>query len=298
MKIIVLMGGTSPEREVSLRSGMAINEACNKAGYNSEMLDLEKDIHEITDELKSCDLVFNALHGGTGENGIIQGYLDSIGVNYTGSKTLSSAICMDKDISKKLVQLGGYDTADWVCVHGEVSDKSSYLDEFPIVVKPNDLGSTIGLAIVQKEAGVNDAVARALDFSNNIMMEKYIAGRELTVAVLGDTVLPIVEIKPEHDLYDYACKYTKGLSNYICPADLPDNLTADIQLAALEIFDLLRCSDYARIDFRLDDNDRFWFLESNTLPGMTSTSLVPKAAKAAGIDFTDLIKQIINLSAK
>ena len=298
MKIIVLMGGTSPEREVSLRSGIAINEACLKAGFRSEMLDLIDDIHAITDELKSCDLVFNALHGGTGENGVIQGYLDSVGVNYTGSKTLSSAICMDKDISKKLVQLGGYDTADWVCVQSEHSAKDSYFNEFPAVVKPNDLGSTIGLEIVREAADLDDAVARALDYSDNIMIEQYIAGRELTVAVLGDTVLPIVEINPEHDLYDYACKYTKGLSNYICPADLPDNLTANIQSAALAIFHLLRCSDYARIDFRLDDNNRFWFLESNTLPGMTSTSLVPKAAKAAGIDFTDLIKQIINLSAK
>ncbi len=296
MKILVIMGGSSPEREVSLNSGQAIYQACLYAGYETDQLIIKDDIGDHIDRLQQHDLVFNALHGGQGENGVVQGFLDSINVRYTGSGTLSSAICMDKAISKKLVRLAGYDTADWEYIDPKFNTDKPGWSSFPAVVKPNDLGSTIGLSIVQSVDNLPNAIRAAGRHSDEIMIEKFIDGREITVAVLGDTVLPVVEIVPTHAFYDYECKYTAGKSEYGCPADIPSDLAELIQASAGEIYRTLKCAHYARIDFRLDYNNRFWFLEANTLPGMTATSLVPKAAIAAGITFDDLINKIIMLA--
>ncbi|MFH1853540.1 MAG: D-alanine--D-alanine ligase [Candidatus Neomarinimicrobiota bacterium] len=293
MKIVVLMGGVSPEREVSLTTGAAVHAACRELGYEASQLVLSADPLDLVDRLRAADLVFNALHGGQGENGVIQGFLESIGVPYTGSGPLASGICMDKNLSKQLVRLIGLDTPDWELLNGLRTAPLNHWHEYPLVVKPNDLGSTIGLTIVRQATELQPALELAQRYSPNVLIEQFISGRELTVAILEDEVLPVVEIRPSHGLYDYDCKYTSGLSDYFCPADIPEQTGRDLQSAALRIFRELQCSHYSRIDFRLDESGRFWFLEANTLPGMTSTSLVPKAAKAAGISFNELVKRII-----
>ena len=293
MKILVLMGGTSPEREVSLSSGEAIYQSCLNSGFETDKLILDNDILKHVSQLKKCDIVFNALHGGQGENGIIQGFLDSIGVRYTGSGTLASAICMDKNLSKKLVRLAGHNTAEWKCINTAVNSDLRDWDIYPAVVKPNNLGSTIGLSIINSANDLPAAIWEAGKYSKEVIIEEFVGSRELTIAILGDSALPILEIIPSHEFYDYECKYTYGKSVYNCPASISKKLSTAMQTTAGHIFKILKCTHYARMDFRLDLNNQFWFLEANTLPGMTTTSLVPKAAQAANITFDDLIKQII-----
>ena len=294
MKIGVLLGGNSAEREVSLVSGKAISAACKELGHDVLDLDPEFDMKLLIPDLLTVDLVFNGLHGGDGENGVIPGFLQSLGVKYTGSKTEASAICMDKRISKALVHRKDLLTPNWVSLDN--NDPLSSVGDmvFPIVIKPNDQGSTIGLTIVNDESELDDAIKLARQFANVVLIEEFIVGKEITVTVIGDKAYPIVEIVPSHGLYDYECKYNKGMTEYFCPANIDKDLTKAIQESALKIHKLLGCRHYSRVDFRLDKNGRAWFLELNTLPGMTETSLVPKAAKASGLSFPELIQTIIN----
>ncbi len=298
MKIGVLFGGNSAEREVSLNSGKAISAACKDLGHDVLDLDLQDDIQSLIPNLLSVDVVFNALHGGDGENGVIPGFLQSLGVCYTGSGNEASAICMDKRVSKALVHRKGIPTPDWMSLG--LDDEIPAGDDlnYPVVVKPNDQGSTIGLTVVQNAAELNDAFTLARRFADVVLVEEFIAGREITVTVIGDIAYPIVEIVPSHDLYDYECKYTKGMTDYFCPADIAEDLTKAIQTSAVKIHKLFSCRHYSRVDFRLDENGKAWFLEVNTLPGMTETSLVPKAAKASGMRFPELIQTIINEAIK
>ena len=221
--------------------------------------------------------------------------MDFLGIRYTGSDALSSAICMDKHISKLLAEDIGIATPRWKRIR---KGKSIYKNEFdyPFVVKPNSEGSTIGLTIVHNENDYDSAVEEAFKYDDEILIEEFISGKEITVSIVGEDVLPIIEIRPEHGLYDYECKYTKGLTEYICPAELNKDLTKRIKQTAFEVYKLLKCRHYGRVDLRLDNNNQHWFLELNTLPGMTDTSLVPKAAKAAGISFEQLIGNIIKQS--
>ncbi len=292
--IAVLMGGPSAERDISLQTGKAMLTACEKLGYDTTPVTFSNNIVDYLYTLQKVDLVLIALHGGIGENGQIQGLFESLGIRYTGSNALSSAICMDKHISKLLVEDVGIDTPKWeyLRIENRIENKFGY----PCVVKPNSEGSTFGVTIVENERAFKPAVNGAFEFGDEIIIEEYIEGRELTVAVIADEVYPIIEIKPEHGLYDYECKYTKGLSDYICPADLDHELTDMIQETSLKIYKLLKCCHYGRVDFRLDRQDRFWFLELNTLPGMMDTSLVPKAAKAVYMSFEQLIDKIIKLA--
>ena len=294
-KIAVLMGGPSSEREVSLSSGKAMFAACAALGYDAISLEFENDILSHLDTLKSVDIVLIALHGGIGENGRIQGMFESLGIRYTGSDALSSTICMDKHISKLLAEDVGIATPRWKRIR---KGQSIYKNEFdyPFVVKPNSEGSTIGLTIVHNENDYDSAVEEAFKYDDEILIEEFISGKEITVSIVGEDVLPIIEIRPEHGLYDYECKYTKGLTEYICPAELNKDLTKRIKQTAFEVYKLLKCRHYGRVDLRLDNNNQHWFLELNTLPGMTDTSLVPKAAKAAGISFEQLIGNIIKQS--
>ena len=294
-KISVLMGGASSEREVSLSSGKAMFAACAALGYDAISLEFENDILSHLDTLKSVDIVLIALHGGIGENGRIQGMFESLGIRYTGSDALSSAICMDKHISKLLAEDIGIATPRWKRIR---KGKSIYKNEFdyPFVVKPNSEGSTIGLTIVHNENDYDSAVEEAFKYDDEILIEEFSSGKEITVSIVGEDVLPIIEIRPEHGLYDYECKYTKGMTEYICPAELNEDLTKRIKQTAFEVYKLLKCRHYGRVDLRLDNNNQHWFLELNTLPGMTDTSLVPKAAKAAGISFEQLIGNIIKQS--
>jgi len=230
-----------------------------------------------------------------GENGRIQGMLESLGIRYSGSDALSSAMCMDKHISKLLVKDIGIRTPKWSQLRKDDIDSLPKIT-YPCVVKPNSEGSTIGLTIVKKESKLKDAMKLAFHYDDEILIEDYIGGKELTVSIVGNDVLPIVEIQPTHSVYDYECKYTKGLTKYICPADLPKDLTEKIQKKSLKIFKLLKCRHYGRVDFRLDENNQCWFLEVNTLPGMTETSLLPKSASAGGMSFDQLIQEIITQS--
>lgn len=294
-KIAVLMGGTSSERKVSLSSGKAMFAASAALGYDAISVEFENDILSHLDTLKSVDIVLIALHGGIGENGRIQGMFESLGIRYTGSDALSSAICMDKHISKLLAEDVGIATPRWKRIR---KGQSIYKNEFdyPFVVKPNSEGSTIGLTIVHNENDYDSAVEEAFKYDDEILIEEFISGKEITVSIVGEDVLPIIEIRPEHGLYDYECKYTKGMTEYICPAELNEDLTKRIKQTAFEVYKLLKCRHYGRVDLRLDNNNQHWFLELNTLPGMTDTSLVPKAAKATGISFEQLIGKIIKQS--
>ncbi|HDY75826.1 MAG TPA: D-alanine--D-alanine ligase [Candidatus Marinimicrobia bacterium] len=291
--VAVLMGGPSSERGVSLQSGKAIQLSCEYLGYNTIPVVFDDDIIQYLDTLLNVDLVLIALHGGIGENGRIQGMLESLGIRYTGSNALSSAMCMDKHISKLLAEDMEILTPGWKRIReGEPINRSQI--KFPCVVKPNSEGSTIGLTIVKYENQLEEAIDTAFDYDTEILIEDYIKGKELTVSVVDDDTLPIIEIRPSHGLYDFECKYTKGMTEYICPAELDDKLSDKIHETTLKIYNLLKCRHYGRVDFRLDENNKYWFLEVNTLPGMTETSLVPKAAKAVGMTFDQLVQKIIN----
>ena len=297
-KIGILTGGDSSEREISLKSCEAIEKACIELGYITKRIILDGNIQIIIPEVLSVDFVFIALHGGKGENGVIQGFLDSLNISYNGSGVLASSLGMEKSLTKQLAMSYGIQTPDWK-IFTNINESKNYIsNEFPIVVKPSADGSTLGLSFVRKQVELAEAVELAKKYDGNIMVEEYIEGRELTVTIIGQQAYPIVEIIPKHKFYDYECKYEKGMSNYICPAELPNTLTDKIQNISLDIFNILQCSGYARADFILDKNNNPWFLEINTLPGMTATSLVPKSAMAAGISFNDLIQMIINGSIK
>jgi D-alanine-D-alanine ligase len=293
MKIGVLMGGDSSEREVSLKSGKAIVNACKKLKHEVAEFDPKEGFDSLSLEIKNVDLVFNALHGGDGENGVISSKLDSLGVKYTGSDELASAICINKDKSKKIVKKENYSTPDWIMIKkdDEIPDVNNF--SFPLVVKPNSEGSTIGLAIIQEESKLIEAIQLARTYGENVLVESFIDGREITVGIIAGESYPIVEVFPSHELYDYECKYTKGMTHYICPAKMDMKLSQKIKKIALDIHELLKCRHYSRVDFRLDRYNKPWFLELNTHPGMTETSLLPKSAAAVGIDFNSLINKII-----
>jgi len=286
------MGGPGEEREISLKSGKAIQLALEDIGYNVLGITLENTLDDIISDLHSVDLVFLGLHGSIGENGTIQGFLESLGIKYTGSDPLSSAICMDKNISKIIARDSKVNTPNWEIV---TSDQTLDGDnsEFPLVIKPNDQGSTVGLTVVHDEPELGPALNLAFNYSSSVMVEQFIEGRELTVTLIGGKALPVCEIIPSHELYDYECKYTSGMSKYVCPAEIDLDLTERIQEITERLFNVLKCRHYSRADFRLDHENNLWFLEMNTLPGMTDTSLAPMAAKAAGFSFNDLIDRII-----
>jgi D-alanine-D-alanine ligase len=297
-KIGILTGGDSAEREISLKSCEAIEKACNELGFATKQIIIDGNAQKIISELVRTDFVFIALHGGNGENGVIQGMLDSLNIPYNGSGVLASSLGMEKSLAKQLAKSYGILTPDWK-IFTDINESKNYIsNEFPIVVKPSADGSTIGLSFVRNQAEFAKAVELADKYDGNIMVENYIEGRELTVTIIGQQVYPVIEIIPKHKFYDYECKYEKGMSDYICPAKLSNILTDKIQNIALEVFNILQCSGYARADFILDKNNNPWFLEINTLPGMTATSLVPKSAMKAGIPFNDLIQMIINESLK
>ena len=297
MKIAVFMGGSSPEREVSLSSGRGVTEALKQAGFDVTLYDVQwtenDSLFDVIEELRhdGTALVFLALHGGLGENGGIQGLLEAAGLPYTGSGITASAVAMDKDISKTIFRYHTIPTASWIAGgSGKIDiEKAETVIGYPCVVKPVDLGSTIGLSVVRKQSELARALAFATEFSDKIMVETYIGGKELSVPILAGTALPVIEIRPSHETYDYECKYTAGMSEYFVPAPIPDDLTEEITAYALKVFAVLGLRDIARIDFRLDSDGRPLCFEANTLPGMTSTSLVPKSAAVAGIDFTQLV---------
>ena len=326
LNIAVFVGGTSPEREVSKSSGKAIHKAINELGYKCTLIDpaygtnqpddVEKffsddDYSEINNEniiktinsdlLDDVDLVFLALHGKWGEDGSIQSLLELRGIKYTGSGVFSSAISMDKAFSKIIFKENNVNSADSFTISeqyniAEVKKRINKDYSYPCVVKPNDQGSTVGLTIVNEQDALKSSIDFALQFSDLALVEKYIEGREMTVAILGNEALPVLEIIPKSGFYDYKSKYTSGMSEYIVPADIPENIFNKLQEQALSAFKSLRCKVYGRVDFRLSEENIPYCLEVNTLPGMTATSLVPKMANAVGITFNELIDRIISIS--
>lgn len=298
MKVAVLMGGNSSEREVSLDTGQAILEALRNIGWEAVSCPYKGDLQSVIPVLKSADVVFNALHGGEGENGGVQRILEENGIRYTGSGPEASSLAMDKRRTKLLLQQNFIPTPAWFHLGADAKgrmdpDQAGGLN-FPLVVKPNADGSTMGVSLVTKPGEFESAVRLAKEFGQEVIVEEYIPGREVTVVIVDHRALPIVEIIPSHELYDYACKYTRGMSRYVCPADLPGELTRDISSAAETTAELMDCRHYCRVDFRLNPEGEFFCLEVNSLPGFTSTSLVPRAAKAAGISFEELIRNIID----
>ena len=294
MKIGLLIGGESAERDVSLSSGKSIEKALISLGHKVVKLDPIDGFASIEDSILNVDLVFNGLHGGDGENGKIAAQLQSLNVIYTGSNEQSSRICMDKNLSKKTIAENDINTPKWILKNDTSSDILDGNFEYPLIVKPNDQGSTIGLSIVKRKDQLKDAFTNALQFADSIIFESYIDGREITVPIVGSKAYPVIEIIPSHDFYDYECKYTKGMSQYICPAEISNKLSESIKDLALKIHTILGCRHYSRVDFLLDSKNEPWFLELNTLPGMTETSLLPKSLKADGIEFKEIIQMILN----
>jgi D-alanine-D-alanine ligase len=308
IRVAVLLGGVNSERDVSMESGQRVIKVLEGHGYESVPVVYEGDLAGTVEVLRSYDLVFNALHGGEGEDGTVQAALDQAGLRYTGSRSRASSLSMDKDASKKIMSATGVPTAPWACLDIEGSsalvrsedhpELLAFLEDhpYPVVIKPNQEGSTVGLSIVEDPTALDEALALASEFGSKIIAEVYIPGRELTVTVLNERPLPVVEIIPKHKSYDYECKYSDGMSTYHVPAELPLDITSAIQGAAGKLYQELGCRHYARIDFRLNDEGHFFCLELNTLPGMTTHSLTPMAAQAVGIGFAELISIIVNLA--
>ncbi|MCH7773439.1 MAG: D-alanine--D-alanine ligase [Bacteroidetes bacterium] len=251
--------------------------------------------------MDKIDLVFLALHGKWGEDGIIQSLLELKGVKYTGSCVLSSTIAMDKNFSKTIFQKNNVNTPSWFTINkkfnrDEVVSTIKLKFGYPVIIKPNDQGSTVGLSIVKNDEEIFKAIEAAFQYSVLTMIEEYIPGREMTVAILEDKPLPVLEIIPNSGFYDYKSKYTSGLSEYIVPADVSEDVFEKMQQQAITAFRSLRCKVYGRVDFRLNDENIPFCLEVNTLPGMTETSLVPKMAYAVGLSFEELIDRIIRNS--
>ena len=242
-----------------------------------------------------ADVVFLGLHGGQGEDGTLQAVLDILGLRYTGSGHIGSAIAFDKQLSKTLFRAAGVSTADWLMAPASAQTVEKTLG-WPVVVKPSKEGSTVGLSVVKAPKDLDAAIKEAFRYDDEVIIERFIPGRELTVAVLGEVALPIGEIFPKHEIYDYECKYTVGMAHEEFPAKLPPDVTAHIQDQAVKAFRALKLSGCARIDFRLDAGNVPYCLEANTLPGMTGTSLVPQAAEAAGIAFEELCDRIAHLA--
>ena len=302
MKIAILYGGFSAEHKVSIQTGIAVAEAI-KGSHDLDMINMNADIYSSPQLLYGSDLVFNALHGGDGEDGSVQSFMDSHHIRYTGSGSKACKIAMDKNITKLIANSIGVSTPSWIVLNRallgglELHENNSPKFSYPYVVKPVNEGSTFGLSIVKKESELFDAISLASQYSENIMIEEYVAGRELTVGVLGNKALPVVEIFPSHDLYDYDCKYSEGLCKYSVPAKISDGIERAMKIDAVKIYKAIGCRHYARVDFRLNEAGQYYMLEINALPGMTGSSLLPKAAKSAGLEFSNLIDTIISFAS-
>jgi len=294
-KIAVLMGGVSAERGISLKTGAAILGSLKDAGYDA--FEVRYDGPDVAVLLADAapDVVFVALHGRKGEDGAAQGMLEVMEIPYTGSGVLASALAMDKVVTKKLLAVDGIDTPPYVALRKGVDpeDGSGVNIKPPLVIKPVREGSTIGMSFIFDEGPIGDALATAFEYDGTVLVESYIPGRELTVSVIDGEPLPAVEIIPEGGIYDFEAKYASSKTRYVCPAELDEAVAGEISRTAARAYALVGCSGAARVDFRLGDDGRAYVLEVNTIPGMTETSLLPKAAGAAGMSFTELIEKIL-----
>src|SRR6476469_2749362 len=326
MRVTVLTGGTSAERDVAIASAVQIITALRSRGHEVAVVDTAPGyIHEADERsllsgsvgtvppsidqlhtlerglllsglanlavVRDAEVLFLALHGGRGEDGTLQTLLEMMGVPYTGSGRLGSAMAMDKDVSKRLFRMAGVPTADWVMAPAN-RDRVATEFGWPVVVQPSKQGSTVGLTVVKQADGYQEAVSLARRYDDEVMIERFVPGRELTVGVLEGRALAVGEIIPRHEIFDYECKYTPGMSQEIFPADLPSAVAGECGRLALLAHEALKLGGYSRVDFRLTPAGELFCLEVNTLPGMTATSLLPQAAQAVGIAFPELCERI------
>lgn len=343
MNILVLAGGYSPERDVSLTSGSLIANALKKEGEKVCLADVylgiteeklnsldlfntvEGEVYRVENSVpdlktlkeqsgngdaligkgiielcRRADVVFLALHGAMGENGQLQATLDNYGIKYTGSGYVGSLLAMDKDISKKMFVGAGVNTPEWIYTSVKNFNRGAFERKigFPCVVKPCSCGSSVGISIVETEDELQKALDFAAEYEEYILVEKKIEGRELTVGILDDNVLPMIEIIPTEGFYDYTNKYQAGKTLEICPAEIDEGIREALANQAKLAFSALRLSGYARFDFIVDVDGKPWCLEANTLPGMTPTSLLPQMAAAVGMDYEKLCKKIVELGLK
>lgn len=335
MKIAVIFGGISPERNVSIAGGKAVIQALREKGHEVlpidpaygvdgyrngeeimgaetaptneelEIFNSKSYIDCINSEIfDDVDIAFIVLHGKYGEDGLIQSLLKLRGVPYTGSNVKSSANAIEKHASKMLFSAAGILTPNWLIVDPKLAENIDYVDDIrkelgnSLVIKPNDQGSTIGISMVLDGNldDISEAIKEAAKFSDIVLIEQYIEGREITVGIVGSDALPVIEIIPEGGFYDYKHKYTKGHTTYECPADIPEDIAEFVMGQAQTAYSVLGCSGFGRADFRLDEDGQAWIMEVNTIPGFTATSLVPMAAKEIGIEFPDLCEKIINIA--
>lgn len=330
MRVTVLTGGTSMERDVAIASAGQVVAALRERAHQVAIVDTARGdvspedepvflgqavsvepptpdslrVHErdfLLTELaqstavREAEVLFLALHGGWGEDGTLQALLEVLGTPYTGSGQLGSALAMDKDLSKQLFRHAGMDTADWLMAPSTRAEVDRQLG-WPVIVKPSKQGSTVGLTLVDEPAGLAAAIDEAARFDDEVMIETYVPGREVTVGILGGEALSVGEIIPQHRIFDYQCKYTPGMSQEIFPADLDDRVRDDVRRLALTAHQTLKLGGYSRVDFRLTPTGQLVCLEANTLPGLTATSLLPQSARASGIDFADLCERVCRLA--
>ena len=300
VKIALLSGGSSSEREISLKSAEGVEQALLKAGYPVQLIDISKQDQLISLMSEGYDFAFICVHGKGGEDGSLQGFLQTIDIPYTGSGILASAISMDKSKSKTFYELAGIPTPESLTIDKSFDiDAKLLLDGLggKAVVKVPTEGSSIGVYIVDNVSLMKEALSECFDMSDEVLVEKFIKGREFTCAVISSEndiyPFPVIEIIPQNSSYDFESKYKPGGSEHICPAKIDKDLVESIQEYAAEAHRALGCSGVSRTDFILDDNDDVWALETNTVPGMTATSLLPDAAKAVGIDFPELVKLMV-----
>ena len=329
MKVAVIFGGTSEERDVSIASGSQVISALKQAGHevvaidtargaleadevkrlqNFQVLELPPNSGALAEikssspvsvissmELKEVDVVFIALHGGSGEDGSLQALLELSDIPFTGSGHVGSTLAMDKDVSKRIMRAAGVPTPDWqMCspTDTSVDNKLGY----PVIVKPNAQGSTVGLSLVSEAAELQAAIEKARQFGNEVMLETFIAGRELTVGILEDQALAVGEIIVSSEIFDYQSKYQNGAAEEVFPAEITAEQTLEIQQLGLRVHQALKLNAYSRVDFRMDETGALWILEANTVPGLTAMSLLPQSAKAAGIEFSELCDRICRLA--
>lgn len=328
-RIALLTGGSTPERDVALAGAAQVVQTLRALGHDVTVVDTatgplslaaeeallaqavrrdpptadelaglaaQENLPALVSspEMRSADLVFLVLHGLQGEGGAVQALLDLGRLRYTGSGPLGSAMAMDKEVTKRQLEAAHIPTADW----GMWPLLPAAVDALglPLIVKPSNGGSTVGLSVVHAAAELDGAIALALESDRDVMLERYLPGREFTVGILGAEALAVGEIIPQHEIFDYECKYTPGLTREVFPAVIPDELAREMRALALATHRVLKLRDFSRIDFRLDSAGEPYVLEANTLPGMTATSLLPQSAAAVGISFLDLCAEICRLA--
>ncbi|MGC9386413.1 MAG: D-alanine--D-alanine ligase [Hydrogenovibrio sp.] len=295
-RVAVLMGGTSAERAISLKSGAEVTHALQQAGVTATACDVTS-VADVMAVVQSYDRAFIALHGRWGEDGGVQALLEALNFPFTGSGLAASALAMDKLRTKWVWRGVGLPTPDFQVVSPSQPFKSEdFALSFPVIVKPSHEGSSLGMRKVADLPALKEAIAAAEVYDSEILIEQWIAGREFTCAVLGDAALPMIQLKTDHAFYDFEAKYQSNDTQYLCPCGLPKEMEQRLQALVLDAFHVIGARHWGRVDLMLDENDQAWLIELNTVPGMTDHSLVPMAAKAADLPFPELVRRLVSMT--